>query len=489
MKIKLTLLMLTLLLGQFTIEAKNLQARFAYATFSAPGKGPYIETYLNINGHSVSYAPAGNGKFQSSVEVSMVFSQDKAIKTFDKYNILGPEITDTVNGTAHFTDQHRISVPNGNYSMELTIRDKNNPTAKPYSLVQNVVISYEANVVMVSDIELLDTFKKTEKETALSRSGYDLVPLVDNFYSEERNNLRFYAEVYNTSSVVGDAGYLLTYHIETAESHQINPDFVKNMRQTGKPVDIILADMDITNLPSGNYHLVINARNRNNDILATRELFFQRSKGAPVADVNADPSSVDITNTFAARITDKTEMVENIRSLWPISSPNENTWAMNQLQLSDQKVMQQYFYAFWQRRNPSNPEEAWNAYKQKVAFVNSKFSSGKKKGYLTERGRVYLQYGQPNQVSENYNEPNSYPYEIWQYYQLKDQSNKKFVFYNPELGTNDFRLLHSDAKGEISEPQWQVILRSRTESMNDIDRTSPNQRDNTQVDQLFTNPR
>jgi len=46
--------------------------------------------------------------------------------------LLSPETNDTNRLVFDFTDQQRVSLANGNYIIELTIRDKNNPTAKPY---------------------------------------------------------------------------------------------------------------------------------------------------------------------------------------------------------------------------------------------------------------------------------------------------------------------------------------------------------------------
>ena len=111
-------------------------------------------------------------------------------------------------------------------------------------------------------------------------------------------------------------------------------------------------------------------------------------------------------------------------------------------------MMQQFFYDFWQRRNPENPYMGWMTYKSEVDKVNAKYSSFKKKGYDTDQGRIYLQYGPPNAISPNYNEPNTYPYEIWQYYKIKNQTNRKFVFYSLEFTSKSFVLLHSDAIGE-----------------------------------------
>jgi GWxTD domain-containing protein len=486
-------LLLYLLFLTGATQAKNLQARFAHATFFAPGKGGYVETYLNINGFSTTYLHTSDGRYQAAVEVNINFFKDNKVVYFDKYKLLSPETADTVNGTSHFTDVQRIPLPNGNYVMELIIRDNNAPAAKPYRITQDIALNYEPNVVSVSDIELLQSFKASQAESKLNRNGFELVPLVDNFYPPDENKLSFFAEIYNTSSIVANDQYLLAYHIETYEQKRVINDFSKMMRQTAKPVDVLLTQLDITELPTGNYNLVIEVRNRQNELLAARSAFFQRSK-APLlseAGVPGDYQNMEVKGTFAGSISDRDSLAEYIRMLWPISSPSENTFALNQLEIADLKLMQQYFFDFWNRREPGNAGEAWNKYYIEVQKVNKKYGAFRKKGYMTERGRVYLQHGPPDQITEVYNEPNSYPYEIWQYYKLVklDQTNRKFVFYNTELATNDFRLLHSDARGEVNEPQWQLILHERNEKMNDMDRNSPRQGFGTQTNQLFNNPR
>ncbi len=119
--------------------------------------------------------------------------------------------------------------------------------------------------------------------------------------------------------------------------------------------------------------------------------------------------------------------------------------------------MQQFFLNFWRSRNNADPEAEWYDYKKEVAKVNNDYTTQVRKGYDTDRGRVYLKYGPPNIITESYDEPSAYPYEIWHYYTLgENQRNKKFVFYTYDIVTNDFQLLHSDAIGELSNYRWQV---------------------------------
>lgn len=491
MKKFILFLLLTITGSVQYMEAKNLYARFSYSGFLAPEKGPYIETYLSIDGHSTNYQMVNQGIYQASIEASLLFSQGDSVRYFDKFNLLGPEITDTIHEIKDFTDLHRVSLPNGTYQLELSIRDKNNPSAKAYIVKQQVVINYYTNVISISDIELISSYKPSEAISPLVKNGFEIIPFVDNFYGQENNQIKFYCEYYYTQSVLGTTDFLLTYQLVNYESRRIVDANSNFTRQKPKEVGILLSEFDITDLPSGNYNLVVSIRDKDNNLLATKECFFQRSKplllAADAGEMNY--MKLDVSNTFSALITSRDSLAEFIRCLFPISSPNENTFAINQLEMADLKLMQQYFYDFWQKRNAQNPELAWLNYKEEVRKVNQSYTVGKKKGYMTERGRVYLKYGAPNQISKAYNEPSTYPYEIWQYYTLSNQSNRKFVFYCPEIGGNDFSLLHSDARGEVFESQWMVILKRRTETLNDVDKTRARTMFGNQFEQLYQNPR
>lgn len=57
--------------------------------------------------------------------------------------------------------------------------------------------------------------------------------------------------------------------------------------------------------------------------------------------------------------------------------------------------------AFWQRRNP-RPDEFNNSYKvehyQRIAYANEQFGALGKSGWSTDRGRIYILYGQPDEI-------------------------------------------------------------------------------------------
>jgi GWxTD domain-containing protein len=147
--------------------------------------------------------------------------------------------------------------------------------------------------------------------------------------------------------------------------------------------------------------------------------------------------------------------------LKPISNEREVIFAKNVLTNQDVEAMQRYFNNFWINQNEEDPEQAWLNYYERVKLVNKSYSTQVKKGYDTDRGRVFLQYGSPNHIYEEKHDPNAYPYDIWQYYSLNGQSDVKFVFFNQNLVGDDYMLLHSDLKGEIQTRNWDMIIHKR----------------------------
>jgi hypothetical protein len=207
-------LLLSVLLFSSSLIGKNLQARLATASFYAPGNGPFIETYLSINGHSTKYISLPSGKFQSAIEVTLLFRQGEKVAYFDKYKLLSPETADTLKDLYNFMDVQRVPLATGTYKMEIIIRDFNATDAKPYTLKQDIIINYQPNVIAVSDIELLQSFSPSVTESKLNRNGYELIPLIDNFFPPEVEKMAFFAEIYNTSSILGNDPYVVSYHIE-----------------------------------------------------------------------------------------------------------------------------------------------------------------------------------------------------------------------------------------------------------------------------------
>ena len=474
-------------------QAKKLQADLSYASFYSPVHGPFFETYLSVYGKSVQFLKNQNGKFQATIEITMLFKQNDSIKDFKKYNLYSPEALDSININFNFIDQQQFVLPNGNYTYELMIADKNS-NLQPYKVMQDIVIDYPVNEIKISGIELIESYKKSITPSIISKSGYDLIPYVSDFYPENIKKITFYSEIYNSEKVLGKTeAFLLTSFIESYEMMKLIPYLYKKKREPAKPVNPVFGEFDISQLPSGNYNLVIEIRDKTNKIVALNKLFFQRSNPGIRFEIK-DIANLNVEETFAGKFSDRDTLEDYIRSLYPISTDMEKTFINEQLKKNELKTLQQYFFNFWLQRNAVNPESNWLAYQKEVEKVNFNYSTRVRKGYDTDRGRVYLQYGPPSEIVDRPFDAGaslkdggygSVPYQIWQYYKLNNQSNRKFVFANPDLALSDYTLIHSDAIGEISNPNWNRKLSRNTDVMQEED----SQYQKGKAGELFKNPR
>jgi GWxTD domain-containing protein len=445
------------------VNAKELQALFQHASFFSPTVGPYVETYLKVFGPSAEYVKTTRGTFQASLEVTILFKKDDKIIDFRKYNLLSTEMEDTTKGQQNFIDQQRIPLPFGVYQLELVLKDnhsKENPIENAYVLP----LEFNNTEVKFSDFQFVDSYQATKQDNILSKSGYDLVPFVGDFFPSTVDNLTFYTELYNLDKKIGaNQDFIYKYYLESFETNFSLGDFSKFQKQKASAVNPILASLQISNLSSGNYNLVVEARDRNNELIMSNKVFFQRSN--PGMQINlSDIQSVDISATFAEKITSLDSLKFYLLSLAPIASLLENQFTKNITQTSEIDQMQKFLYNFWKIRNDKSPEAEWNAYKVQVLQIEDAYKTRIKHGFETDMGRIWLKYGAPDQVEDVKHEPNAYPYIIWHFFHLGNQNNKRFLFYNPNLVGTDYQLLHSDARGEIINPNWYRELTKRVEN-------------------------
>jgi GWxTD domain-containing protein len=468
--------------------AKNLSAFFSYSSFDVPDQSPYIETYLKVIGNSVMLVPGKNNSLNGQVEVQYIIKSGEKIVQFDKYNLISPDASVIDSTIPDFIDQQRINLPAGVYDIELSIRDKNS-NSKETNLKQKISVGFPADTISISDIEFLESYTKTDKTGKFTKSGYDVIPYINSFFPKEVTSVKFYSEIYRSNVSPAD-DYLVKYYLSNKETNKMVENYFVNLKQNPKKINVLIGEFSISDLVSGNYYLNIELRNRKNELIAYNKAFFQRSNERSKPLVTADISAIDISNTFVTSYINPDTLVDFIACLYPISSMLENEIEENQIKQRDVHNMQQFIYYFWERRNAEDPEKAWLDYKAEVAKVNAAYTSRISKGYDTDRGRVYLQYGPPNAMTEDKDSPDAYPYEIWHYYKLKNQTNRKFVFYTIDRSSNDYKLLHSDATGELQEPGWELKLHSRTQQFGiDLDQQNSIDTYGNRSKENFSNPK
>ncbi len=447
MKLKLFFIVILFSSKAFCQDGK-VQAIFDYKQFYTPYGATYIETYISFIASSLNYVKNKNGNLQSNIIVTQLIKKQNKIIDFKKYEVLGPELIDSI--AVGFTDQKRFMLDPGKYELELEIMDLNDLDSTSTISYQSVEINFNEDAINISDIELIDYYKKTTEKNDFSKSGYDLYPLVTNYLPTEIEKLAYYFELYKKDSTCNS--FLMRQYIQHYDTKEILDKYMDRSKVCLEKVKPEVSVFNIKKLPSGNYYLVVELRDKNNNLVTDKRLFFQRVNKNSIEDKEKH-DAVSFNKLVTSDSID-----EYISYLAPIAGEMERSIILHKKKGMTSQMKMNFFYNFWSMRNEANPKKEWLSYKAKVQKIDREYRTNMFRGYETDMGRVRLKYGDPNTIADRTNTSGKYPYQIWHYYHLEKANNVVFVFYKQQMIQQNFDLLHSNMPGEITNNQWQQFI-------------------------------
>lgn len=433
-------------------QAYALDASISYTTFNA-SKSPFIEVHLYLVGSTINFEKI-DSLSQAEVEVTLIFKAGEEIIKFDKYALKSPltkEATD-------FVDLKRYTLPNGVYDLEVVINDlKEENNIGTYN-TGNVVVDYSSDKMEMSDIQLLTSCVKAETESNFTKNGLKMEMAPFSFYNKQLGELIFYTEIYGADKHLKE-DYMISYSIDKITSLKKEKSFIiGHKRRSAKAIDVFVMPVDISKLSSGNYDLKIEVRNKNKELLCTKSVMFQRSNPFLEKDFK-DEIDFDISKTFVDNFTEH-ELRYSLKAIAPKLVGGDVEVMNIVLEENDLLTMKNQLFSYWANRNSINPESAYEKYMEVAKAVDNTFEWGLGYGFESDRGYTFMKYGKPTSSIQITDEPDAPPYEIWYYddFPQTNQTNVRFLFYNPTLAGGHYRLLHSTARGELSNDGWLAVL-------------------------------
>jgi GWxTD domain-containing protein len=420
----------------------------------------YMELHLYFVGRTMKQMQIDSINSQGSVEVTVLFKQGEKIAKYDKFNVKSPASLDPID----FFEMRRYAIENGVYDLEVSFKDTYaNDAPKQYK--SQIIIDFDNINLRQSDIQLLSYYRADNTDSKYVRNGYYLETLPFQYYDRNFPTLSFYSETYNADKVIGE-DFLFSFSIEKLFANNTDkPILIGHKRQKATPFIANLINMDISQLESGNYKLVTTIRNRNNDLLSQKETFFQRSN--PLLNIPLDTLSTDaIEKEFVGQMTPQ-QLRYALKAI-AMNVPQDDSNVLTELIKKEEPAAQKrYLFTYWAKKNAVMPEQAYDEYMMIAKAVDKMYNNGFGYGFESDRGRIYMKYGRPDDIITVENEMNAPPYEVWVFYKLDktQQTNVKFLFFNPDLIVNGYRLLHSTCRGELNNPRWK----------HDLYRSVPNQ--------------
>jgi GWxTD domain-containing protein len=290
-----------------------------------------------------------------------------------------------------------------------------------------------------------------------SKNGVFMEALPFGYYDRNLTNLIFYNEMYNTDQNIQD-DFLVSYTVVKAfGSPNEKPAFVAHRRKKSAPIVTNLLSFDIAQLESGNYRFLVTIRNKNNDLLSEKETFFQRNN--PSFNHLDTLTSASLESQFVSTLSEK-DLRYSIRSIMMQITDEEVPIVTEMLKNKDTSAQKLFLFKYWAKKSSIMPEQKYDEYMMTAKTADRTYGNGMGFGFDTDRGRIFMKYGRPTDITTVENETGAPPYEIWVYDKIdkNGQTNVKFMFYNPSLVVNGYRLLHSTCRGETQNPSWKSDL-------------------------------
>jgi GWxTD domain-containing protein len=406
----------------------------------------YLEVYLMIQRNALQFNPAGED-YQALARISLdLYSPDTLLSTTSW------EIVDKVQDPAELSPRQKLpdiaafNLPPGKFRLQGKVEDLNRDTT--YTKALDLDLSaYSDTVLQISNLEFATQIERTEEVNKFYKNGFRVIPNPERLYGTALPMLYFYSEIYNFEDSTGE--FTVDRIVLDSARKEVKRLPVKVHKKVGSSA-VEVDGFSIASLPSGTYYLkvvVVDGDNGETTSAESKFFIFRPGDFSPeriAARSEADQSDSEILSYNDAQLSDAIEEIKYLLS--------DSEWrSIGALNKDGQK---QFLIRFWRERD-SNPATPVNEFKDvfisRKQYCNEKFGVLDKEGWKTDRGRVYILYGKPDDIEYHTHDLDTRPYEIWHYDSLEGGVIFAFVDRN---GYGDYRLVHSTKNGEIYRPDW-----------------------------------
>ncbi len=450
--------LLWLLLFAIRLNAQpiNLAESTDYATFKADSGKVRIEFFIAFQKAKLPY------QIQDSVARVEL---DLSLTAREKSGVEKTETLKLVNSEKAMSREEGLLIARfpmtlspGSYDFTLSVQDADTLLAKG-EFKRIKLRSFDSDSLRVSDIELaFNVFKSDNTNSPFYKNSLEVIPNPTAIYGNTVPNLSVYLEIYNlvrNLRLNTDSLYTRTYLsrngmvLEETERRKVR-------RRTADAV-VYVEKTPIDSLLSGKYeyHFELSDSSFKPIIRRTKSIFIYNPNIKPemVAERNMDALSMEFAGVTEELLDEMRQQVEYI-----ITGDERETY--KSVKTPEQK--RRFFERFWATRGGTS---ARRAYMNKLEEANRRFSQGSTPGYKMDKGRIFIKYGEPQNIERENSSSNQKPYEIWQYENVPGQGNVIFVFAD-RMGFGRYELIHSTAIGEVHNENWRQVVNQNNNRAN-----------------------
>jgi GWxTD domain-containing protein len=430
-----------------------------YAVFQMNDSLAYVEFYLSFFQNNLQYEHNEEG-LQASFENRLIISYNgKEYKNIVHNFQNTVEDSIPVNKYGQFLDIFTVPLPFKNFTTTLRVTDKLSGYMGEYLL--NLNIPGHLKTFNLSDIQFASLIKSTDKKGKFIKNHLDITAYPRRTYDLLQPMLYFYIELHNLSFNAQNPNQYTFNYFVTNE----NGDTLKNSPVTTKKIagtaQVEIGAFNALSLPEGVYYLNIHAQDLFSGLNSNSRKRFYVHKPSQKKKPQNKVSDIDpVFNTL-----DKKELQREFDAARYFATNREEDIFEK---LEEVQAIRTFLTTFWREQDAKNgtyPGLSRERFLKLVRMADKEYGSSMSVGYKSDRGRILLIYGEPDEIIRYPNTTDTIPYEDWRYYSLNGGSN--FIFADRN-GFGKYELLHSNYYKELQDPDWyRLVLKARTSQGDD----------------------
>jgi len=449
-------------LAGFCSEAKTQQTpsmlEADYAIFrSAGGKNAYVEIAYGIRRESLVYMPTSADSAMADLMLRVNIFNGDSLWMADMWRTTQRiALTDTARGQ-RIVNVLRFPIRPGTHRAKFFARDLRG-AARSDSVV--VVIEHAAfapEVLAMSDIEVASSITAVNSgASALNdvfrKHSMRVIPNPSAIFGAEQPMLYYYIEIYNLRKNVSGSTYRTRCYLTDADGVPLSACKAREQTKPMMESSIEAGALNVSAVPSGVCFLRFELFDGNGKNLQSvrKKVFIYNPQLQTPPEALAEEVPVESFSSLSDE-----EVAREVAYTKYLYDKAETEIAKK---LANSSAKRQFLAQFWSRysRQKGMPwQELRVAYLQVVSYADANFSSMTMKGWRTDRGRVLLVYGKPDDIERFPFTDESKPHEIWTYNQI--EGGVEFIFAD-RTGLSEYQLLHSTKLGEVNNEDWRVLI-------------------------------
>ena len=430
-------------------DKSNFGFDFDYAQFGYDSVSNYIEFYYSFNQSDLTLNTSDSATYvQGNLKISI---EDTASgkKLVDKEWKVINDVKDTSAINKSLVGVLGFVIPKGTYRIIAegsdVVKKENKKSITDYFKV----LPLWEDKTAVSGIQFATRIiqDSPNKNSVFYKNTYEIIPSTINVFGENAPVLFYYLELYNLKNL-SDGDIKLQSTVINSRGQLMSNKFKAISNSVNSRVEV--GTVVLNKYPSGIYTFSESLLDSVANVkITSSKRFFVYNPSIPQPDTVYESNTSSLGSEFNIMSVDELDKIFQ-ESKYIASSSEVKQY--EGLQNLDGK--RKFLYEFWKNRDP-NPStainEAYQDYMNRVQVCNARYSNMGREGWKTDRGRVYLTYGEPSEIERYPNQQNTKPYEIWHYNDI--QGGVIFVFADL-TGFSQYMLVHSTMRGELRDDNW-----------------------------------